>query len=820
MKKTTRTKKSKRKQSAETTRTSGVHTEVMEQCEDAISSSNDNKPERNRRWLGRRRQGMVETSNATPTPSPAGSSRAHGHNQRQRLSLFRRRSPKNHNGSLASSSHTTTFGGLLNVSLNSGRSRRRRQRQHSARNDTENRIASSSSSSSSSSTEEIVDANSSGSDVDTSVLDRTTIVAETTIPHQPRHENPIEEDGGDDNNDYNDADADNVDGRGNARSTDNMVPLERQETPQHYSCSTAILKHSYFENMCTHRNALEVEPNDYTEGNAEFQYQQQQQQQRSRLSHLPEDPTVQESIECIFASQLEEGLNLWDDDDESNDGEGVGSKANGDYDHNIVGDNDNHGDDDDDDVPLNRNRTRRELVSPSTLLQSRHTRSERQIQETEPCRPAMHKRKSSNATRTASLMYMGTHTASNDNYDGSSCQFIHDGNNSNSNTNNASGRKYNAVSNESQKSINIAADAQTVAAAAAECSTPRPCRCGSSHLPVADPSKWPQAPLMLRPTPGSGTIVKGVRFVDSSEYFWKPGSFEKTWSDALMNHWNKPPGKASRGQFTNSCPQCCILPINNGNEKKGESIVVDFESELFDGSLMLRLRHAEGTTPQPYDDSRGYFHGMNRRYQAVIRGKFKEAIPWTELVTGFCLNRPCGKLPPKWILKGGIKVISFFAPQLDVQWDVPKPYSLSPLGSTPQSIAVEDTPRQSLEDLLVEPKAAKDTLMGEAHSASTSLQRARARKKAFDKLYVHRKDTFRTDPTQTYTFEFLQHLFNFQDFSMELGSMLGSIQLGDILDGQPFQIMATHQRSNNPLWSFDLWHTCLWDAAKKHDGTI
>ena len=120
-----------------------------------------------------------------------------------------------------------------------------------------------------------------------------------------------------------------------------------------------------------------------------------------------------------------------------------------------------------------------------------------------------------------------------------------------------------------------------------------------------------------------------------------------------------------------------------------------------------------------------------------------------------------------------------------------------------------------LEDAREEPKEATMTLMGEGSLATSSMQRARARKKAFDKLYVQQATELKTDPSKTYTFEFLQHLFNFQEFSVELGSMLGSVHLEEILDGQPLQIMAGH--GSKPLWSFEVWHQCLWERAKYHE---
>lgn len=212
---------------------------------------------------------------------------------------------------------------------------------------------------------------------------------------------------------------------------------------------------------------------------------------------------------------------------------------------------------------------------------------------------------------------------------------------------------------------------------------------------------------------------------------------------------------------------------------------------------------------------------MNRRYQALIRGRFKAAVPWTECTTGFTLDRPCGKLPPKWILKGGLKVLSFFAPQLQAKLDGPSPSSLAPLGSTPQVLSVHESESDidAIDTMKYEPTERKHTLLDEAFDSTASLQRARHRKKRFDKLFTEKSRTPLTDPNKIYTFEFLQHLFNFNEFSIDLGAMLGSIPLQELLDGQPLQIMAQHQTQHqcHKLWSFDVWHTALLVDAEKHD---
>jgi Protein of unknown function (DUF1769) len=243
------------------------------------------------------------------------------------------------------------------------------------------------------------------------------------------------------------------------------------------------------------------------------------------------------------------------------------------------------------------------------------------------------------------------------------------------------------------------------------------------------------------------------------------------------------------------------------------------------------------------------------------------------------LERPCGKLPPKWIVNGALNVVRFFAPQLQTNVTGQRPYSLTPLGSTPQSLIVDDMESNdtnhdiSLTDRMKcdvtmevpqeEPRVDTNTLMGHASNASSSMQRARYRKKHFDKMYseAHHHSassskslstdatSLYTDPTKIYTFEFLQHLLSFDDFTIELGSIVGSVHLQTVLNGQPLQIMSSYQNPislssagaapkgshrastkpsstsdrspdallQNRFWCFDIWHEMLYADAKAYD---
>jgi Protein of unknown function (DUF1769) len=159
----------------------------------------------------------------------------------------------------------------------------------------------------------------------------------------------------------------------------------------------------------------------------------------------------------------------------------------------------------------------------------------------------------------------------------------------------------------------------------------RCCQCESWFSPVLTPDLWPQRPLLLRPTPDGGTRVKGVRYAGSHEYIWEENGSNIGWHDELRRKWNL---QKSNTCFDAMCPRCVVLPINNGNEADGEALVTDFESDLFDGSLLVRIRGAEGTTREAYDDTKGYFSDVNRKYQVVVQGRFKKSVSWTECVSG------------------------------------------------------------------------------------------------------------------------------------------------------------------------------------------
>jgi len=382
------------------------------------------------------------------------------------------------------------------------------------------------------------------------------------------------------------------------------------------------------------------------------------------------------------------------------------------------------------------------------------------------------------------------------------------------------------------------------------------------YSPTLPPEKWPQHPLLLRPTPGSNTRVIGIRFASEPNNY-----LETPWPEALRNHWRKNEKdelktmkmKKNVEEDGFKCPYCQIIPINNGNEKIGESLVTDFESDLFKGTLLIRIKNSKGTTKERHLDDQdnpndllktsyqNFFHGVHRSYQVVIQGHFKthkdnenkcvRQVPILECVTGQAgFQKPSAYLPPRFIRNAAIRILSIFAPRLQTKFDgLPK--FLSPLSSTPQVVILknrnlrigedcnEDNQSNkntiNIEDDLEEPSISSYSLLSSIivndkdqsglyvpSKSPLSINRARHRKKIFDKLhdsksicpmfvcYSEEDDFDDYDENMVeYTFEFLQHLVNFKQFNIDLGN-LGKLRLSRMLDGQPLKIMAAHQDSD------------------------
>ncbi len=376
-------------------------------------------------------------------------------------------------------------------------------------------------------------------------------------------------------------------------------------------------------------------------------------------------------------------------------------------------------------------------------------------------------------------------------------------------------------------------------------------------------SEWNQYPLFLAATPGSsGMCIRRIRRTSERSYFETPKDYH---SDA-----------------------CCAinktiqLPINNGKEHPSNVRVIDFETKLFAGTALFRIRGCsgwkmEGNRVCDSTTTHDYFAKQNRKFQMVIRGKFKSAVIMADCMSGLLLDHQLitsssmncvhglscsveseshdkrnevqklkrGKssrkdgLPSKLALRTAVKVAGIFSPRMDADLECASPRILSPLCSTAQTINVSRNIREGcissrLEDSHAEPcfhstaSLVNDLCQSTTKPQTTSMNSVQYRKSAFDAIYdAHISSTADASPCfdqdAEYTFEFLQHLIDYNDLSLDCGKVIGKIKLGGALRGQPVRLVSVVKRgikNSLPgdsinmdkfdcLWSFDLWQKSL-----------
>ena len=345
-----------------------------------------------------------------------------------------------------------------------------------------------------------------------------------------------------------------------------------------------------------------------------------------------------------------------------------------------------------------------------------------------------------------------------------------------------------------------------------------PCPDTYAALP-SNPSKWPQLHLMIRPTPNTTTKIRGIRYSRSTKY----------------------------QHFRGFCAGC-ILPINCGREAPGKALVVDFESTHFVGTLLMRIKQAPPAVEGDSSDGKSYFDGKKRKFQAIVKGRFKTPLPMSQCVTGQTFDRPAGKLPARWIVTTFVKFVSTLAPQLEATLDGDMPRFLTPLVATahtvlqvgcgedasPSSTQLEYYPLD-LESPVEEPSSKDESSLlvdverdvvdvrksvNDTTNSGTA-GRMKLRKKVYNSISASKSPLPKFDLTKEYTFEFYQHLLDFgpEELAVDMGRPIGKVGLSGPTDGQPLKFMSAYRDPDtdqlDSLWSFDIWHKSLYPHAEQ-----
>jgi hypothetical protein len=226
-------------------------------------------------------------------------------------------------------------------------------------------------------------------------------------------------------------------------------------------------------------------------------------------------------------------------------------------------------------------------------------------------------------------------------------------------------------------------------------------------------------------------------------------------------------------------------------------IPVEFETPLFKGKLLLRLRNVKSDDPKPH---KAYFDGRKRVMQTVVQGKFKKPIPMSDVYVGCVFKKPLEQAPPPMFVGMMNAVMKRVAPGVIFELDTAKPRVVALYAGTAETISI-DTPGEEPDmtgaDL-------PENLSRKFGSKFKSIKH-RKQKLSLPKKAVH----YEFDTENVYTFHTYDDKMDYGTYSITL-PMYGDYNISKAIGRQPMSLTAVTSKGDT-VYSFDLWHESVYD---------
>ena len=249
------------------------------------------------------------------------------------------------------------------------------------------------------------------------------------------------------------------------------------------------------------------------------------------------------------------------------------------------------------------------------------------------------------------------------------------------------------------------------------------------------------------------------------------------------------------------CVNTVVSPKINVPDYKSAHLPIgkafNFESELFVGRCLLRFKDVPVDN---LEDVSAYFNDRQRRFQAIVQGRFKRELNVDDVLTGHEFDKPFNYFPPSWVLAAGTSLISRLAPGIVIDLKSNQPKFLACLAATSQSIS-GDMPGNEPDIYGMDIEEDCSVFGGPFLKKSVT---ATSRRKMLSIPETAKQ--FKYDTETVYTFDFFQHLLDVSTYSLDIG--ITKLGVTSSLNGQPIQVMAK-TRQGEYLWSFCIWHETL-----------
>lgn len=231
-----------------------------------------------------------------------------------------------------------------------------------------------------------------------------------------------------------------------------------------------------------------------------------------------------------------------------------------------------------------------------------------------------------------------------------------------------------------------------------------------------------------------------------------------------------------------------------------ESSVFSIDNHLFKGKVFLVVA---GLPDSPVD----FFASKNRLFEVVVQGQFKEATPYSSVYNGQVFKKPFRNLPPKWMIRILVSLLSKIQPGLQVSLYDSTPYMVSSLIAGSKNVVVSLPGSEP--DICVTDKGGTERVREDMTLLASSCSgddrdhgRSDSCKRDSDKIFLSRSaskrahyfsslknlDKFTYNPDHVYTFDFYQHVLNIGQLKLDLG--FASLDVSSMIGFSPVQVMA------------------------------
>jgi len=259
--------------------------------------------------------------------------------------------------------------------------------------------------------------------------------------------------------------------------------------------------------------------------------------------------------------------------------------------------------------------------------------------------------------------------------------------------------------------------------------------------------------------------------------------------------------------FVKSNPEACggtlIVKGLNKDDPCPIGVPFEFESELFKGKLLFRVRDLETSEDKQTDIL--YFGKKKSHNQFIIQGRFKKEIKAKNVVYGGEFKKPLKKSPPAWFEKVMSGIFSTINAGIQFRLSANTPSALVSLPGSVQVIRA-DPPGQEpdINSFNIEENNSAFELSARGRNPIFPVD-SKGRKKFFSNTKKSEDIVFDTETV--YTFEHYDEIMDYKNYVMDLG--VYKFDMTKVLDAEPFQIMAKDLEGGKHLWSFQLWHEKL-----------